>query len=146
MKKAWITIAFVIVFIVPTFLCIHLYQQKATEHKNLEATCENSITSSLEYFQSYLATEKESDYIAGVSEFRVYMASYHCLMKMENNANYVWCNALYGEMVLNAEEMKSHIPKLIAALEYLATDYQHPNGFQLIFNLTNQIESKPSSN
>ena len=55
---------------------------------------------------------------------------------------YTWCNILYGDMILNPENVKAHISELVDALEYLAEDYDHPNGFHLINALNNQLKEK----
>ena len=42
----------------------------------------------------------------------------------------------------NPEKVKAHIPELVDALEYLAEDYEHPNGFNLINALNNQLKTE----
>ena len=103
--------------------------------------CQNSVNAALEHFEKYEANKGESDYIAGVAEFRTYMTAYLCL-KAESNTDYIWCNTLYGDMILNPEKVKLHIPELLDALEYLSEDYDHPNGFNLINALNNQLKTK----
>ena len=44
-------------------------------------------------------------------------------------------------MILNPEKVKAHISELLAALEYLAEDYDHPNGFNLINALNNKLRT-----
>ena len=69
------------------------------------------------------------------------MTAYLCL-EDESNTDYIWCNTLYGDMILNPEKVKLHIPELLDALEYLSEDYDHPNGFNLINALNNQLKTK----
>lgn len=64
-----------------------------------------------------------------------------CLNESESNTDYIWCNTLYGDMILNPEKVKAHISELLAALEYLAEDYDHPNGFNLINALNNKLRT-----
>lgn len=45
-------------------------------------------------------------------------------------------------MILNPEKVKAHISELVDALEYLAEDYDHPNGFNLINVLNNQLQAE----
>ena len=103
--------------------------------------CKSSISAALENFEQYDENRKESDYIAGVAEFRTYMTAYLCL-KDESNTDYIWCNILYGDMIINPEKVKAHIPELRDALEYLAEDYDHPNGFTLINALNNPLKTE----
>ena len=104
--------------------------------------CKSSVNAALEHFEKYETNKKESDYIAGVAEFRTYMTAYLCLEDGKGNAEYTWCNILYGDMILNPEKVKEHIPELADALEYLSEDYDHPNGFNLINVLNNQLKTE----
>lgn len=102
--------------------------------------CKSSVNTALNYFEEYEANKVEADYIAGIAEFRTYMTAYLCLGNGESNTDYIWCNILYGDMILNPEKVKAHIPELINALKFLAEDYDHPNGFNLINELNNQLK------
>ena len=65
-----------------------------------------------------------------------------CLEDGASDTDYTWCNILYGDMILNPEKVKAHISELVDALEYLAEDYDHPNGFALINVLNNQLQAE----
>ncbi len=80
--------------------------------------------------------------MAGVAEFRTYMTAYLCLLDGRSNTDYIWCNILYGDMILNPENAKAHMSELVAALEYLVEDYDHPNGFHLINALNNSLRAE----
>ncbi len=103
--------------------------------------CNSSVTAAFEHFEEYEANGKEADYIAGVAQFRTYMTAYLCLEDGTSDTNYTWCNILYGDMILHPEKVKAHILELVDALEYLAEDYDHPNGFHLINVLNNQLKA-----
>ena len=119
-----------------------LWQYKTLKNDKLEVICKSSVNAALEHFEEYEANNKEADYIAGVAEFRTYMTAYLCLVDEVSDTDYTWCNILYGDMTLNPEKVKAHIPELIDALEYLAEDYDHPNGFNLINVLNNQLRAE----
>ena len=139
MKK--ITWVITIIILLLIIFCISLWQYKTFKNDKLEVMCKNSVNAALEHFEKYEANKGESDYIAGVAEFRTYMTAYLCL-EAESNTDYIWCNTLYGDMILNPEKVKLHIPELLDALEYLSEDYDHPNGFNLINALNNQLKTK----
>ena len=138
-RRTWIATAIILLLIV---LCVSLLQYKAFKNDKLEVMCKSSISAALEHFTNYNSNGKESDYIAGVAEFRTYMTAYLCLEDGESNTDYIWCNILYGDMILNPEKVKVHISELVVALEYLAEDYSHPNGFNLINALNNQLKTE----
>ncbi len=45
-------------------------------------------------------------------------------------------------MTMKPEEVKANISDLVGALEYLAEDYDHPNGFNKINALNNKIAAE----
>ncbi len=137
-KRTWISTVAILVLLA---LCATLWQYKTFKNNKLEVMCKSSINSAAEHFEEYNTDGNESDYIAGVAEFRTYMTAYLCLADGVSSTDYIWCNILYGYMTLNPEKVKAHIPELVEALEYLAEDYDHPNGFNLINALNNQLEA-----
>ena len=137
MKKNVFVIAAAIVLLLVCFVSLFKFRDSVRE--NFELMCTVSITSALEHFEAYSSSAKESDYIAGVAEFRSYMTAYHFVMDENSDTDYVWCNILYGYMTLSPEKVQSHVAELVKALEYLAEDFDHPGGFNLIHNLNNQL-------
>ena len=135
-KLTWILTAVIVVLAI---LCANLWQRNTVEENDLEVMCKSSVTAALGHFEEYNTTGDEEDYIAGVAEFRAYMTTYLCLVNEASSAEYLWCNTLYGKMTLNPDGVKEHTDELVEALEYLVEDYQHPNGFNLINTLNNEI-------
>lgn len=119
--------------------CAYLWQKKSIEENDLKVMCKSSINAALEHFENYSTTGNETDYIAGVAEYRAYMTTYLCLTDEPSDADYTWCNTLYGYMTMKPEEVKANISDLVDALEYLAEDYDHPNGFNLINAINNKL-------
>lgn len=138
--RTWLSIIIPVILVVAlAVVCVNLWQQKTIEENDLKVMCKSSINAALEHFENYSTTENETDYIAGVAEFRAYMTTYLCLTDEPSDADYIWCNTLYGYMTMKPEEVKTNISDLVDALEYLAEDYNHPNGFNLINALNNKI-------
>lgn len=138
MKKNRVAIISAFLLIV---ICVLLWQFRTSDNDKLEAMCKSSANTALARFKEYEIHQEESDYIAGVAEFRTYMTAYLSLQE-ESNADYIWCNILYGDMILDPENVKAHISELVAALEYLAEDYDDPNGFNFINMLNNQLKAE----
>lgn len=135
-KKACIATAIVILFVI-LYLSFSLYH--ISKNDPLEAMCISSVNAALEHFKKYDTNKEESEYLSGVAEFRTYMTAYLCLKDGKSNTDYIWCNTLYGDMILNPDKVKAHTSELIAALYYLTEDYDHPNGFDLINSLNNLL-------
>lgn len=132
----------VVIVIALAIVCVNLWQHKTIEENDLKVMCKSSVNAAMEHFENYLAEGNETDYIAGVAEFRAYMTTYLCLTDEPSEAEYLWCNTLYGYMTMNPEAVKANASDLVEALEYLAEDYDHPNGFNLINALNNKIAAE----
>lgn len=128
-KLSWISTAVIIVLAI---LCANLWQRSMVAQNDLKVLCKSSVNAALEHFKEYSTTGNEAEYIAGVAEFRAYMTTYLCVVNEASSTEYLWCNTLYGEMTLNPDAVKEHTAKLVEALDDLAEDYDHPNGFHLI--------------
>ncbi len=137
MKKfKWIAGALIVLLAI---LCFALWQQKEAEHAKMERLCQGSAAMALEAFAAYQTSGEESDYLRGVSDFRSFMTAYLYLQDNVGDAEYTWCNIVYGEMILNPEKVRSNTQGLIDALGYLAEDYDDPNGFVQINTYSNEL-------
>lgn len=67
------------------------------------------------------------------------MTAYLFLSDNVANAEYIWCNIVYGDMILHPEKVQNSIQGLIDALKYLSEDYDNPNGFNLISVYSNEL-------
>lgn len=135
-KYNWIIGGLIVLLAV---LCIVLWQQKDAEHTKMGTLCQSSAGMALEDFSNYKASGKDSDYISGIAEFRSFMTAYLFLNDNVANAEYTWCNIVYGAMILNPEKVQNNMQGLIDALEYLSEDYDSPNGFNLISVCSNEL-------
>lgn len=135
-KYKWITGILMIVLLT---LCIVFWQQKNAEIAKMESLCQCSAGQALEYFKEYETQGNDASYTKGVAEFRSFMNAYLYLNDNISNAEYTWCNIIYGDMVLYPERVQSNIRGLIEALEYLSKDYDNMNGFHLMNVYSNEL-------
>ena len=141
--RFWLSIIIPIILVIAlAVVCVNLWQHKTIEENDLKVMCKSSVNAAMEHFENYQSNGNEVEYISGVAEFRAYMTTYLCLTDEPSDADYTWCNILYGYMTMKPEEVKANISDLIDALEYLAEDYDHPNGFNLINALNNKIAAE----
>ena len=141
--RIWLSIIIPIILVIAlAVVCVNLWQHKTIEENDLKVMCKSSVNAAMEHFENYQSNGNEAEHISGVAEFRAYMTTYLCLTDEPSDAEYLWCNTLYGYMTLKPEEVKTNISDLIDALEYLAENYDHPNGFNLINALNNKIAAK----
>ena len=141
--RIWLSIIIPIILVIAlAVVCVNLWQHKTIEENDLKVMCKSSVNAAMEHFENYQSNGSEAEYISGVAEFRAYITTYLCLTDEPSDADYTWCNILYGYMTMKPEEVKTNISDLVVALEYLAENYDHPNGFNLINALNNKIAAK----
>ena len=138
-KLTWVLVAFIVVLLV---LCASLFQYQWQKNDKLERMCCSSVDAALNCFEAYEISKDETVYTRGVAEFRAYMQTYFYLIDEDSVSGYLSCEKLFTEMTLHPENVKKHIPELVDALTYLAEDYKHHNGFDLISTLTEQIKAE----
>lgn len=132
----------IILVIALSVVCVNFWQHKTVEENDLKVMCKSSVNAAMEHFENYQSNGSEAEYISGVAEFRAYMATYLCLTDEPSDADYTWCNILYGYMTMKPESVKENIAELVDALAYLAEDYDHANGFNLINAINNKIATE----
>ena len=116
-----------------------LWQREQPKPSELEQLCQTSASAALDRFRQYNTSREEPLYWYGVAEFRSFMNAYLYLNDNISNPDYLYCNAVYGQMVLHPEAVTENLDGLIDALEYLAMDYTDPNGYHLMCILQNEL-------
>ena len=90
----------IILVIALAAVCVNLWQHKTIEENDLKVMCKSSVNAAMEHFENYQSNGNEVEYISGVAEFRAYMTTYLCLTDEPSDADYTWCNILYGYLDL----------------------------------------------
>ena len=137
MKKAFGAVIAVAVLL--AVLSGSLLSQRNAEHEKMEVLCQISAARALEEFRSYQKSQTDSDYLSGVAEFRSFMTAYLFLQDNVSNPEYLWCNTVYGDMVLHPERVQADMQGLVEGLEFLSQDYTSHNGFLRISNYAHQL-------
>lgn len=136
-KHTWIT--GLVVMAVLSASCFFFWRQAGIERTEMVSLCQGSAYQSLERFKEYLVKGDDYLYIYGVAEFRSFMNAYRCLNNNPGNPEYLYCNIIYGEMVLNSEKLQENMQGVIEALAILAEDYADPNAFIRLNELGNLL-------
>ena len=134
-KHTWII--GLIVMAVLSISCFVFWRQASVERTRMVNLCQGSVHQSLESFKEYSARGDDSLYMYGVAEFRSFMNGYLCLNDNPGNSEYLYCNIIYGEMVLNPKKVQKNMQGVIEALEILARDYTDSNGYIRLNDLGN---------
>ena len=126
-----------IVMVVLSVACFMFWRQANIERTRMVNLCQGSVCQSLENFKEYSTKGDGCLYIYGVAEFRSFMNAYLCLNDNASDSEYLYCNIIYGEMVLNPEKVQANMQGVIEALTSLAEDYTDPNGYIRLNELGN---------
>ena len=116
-----------------------LWQRQQPKVPEMEQLCQHSAVASLQEFQEYEKSGGEAHYWCAVAEFRSFMNAFSYLKEENQQAEYLWCNSVYGYMTLRPEKVQQELPMLLKALELLARDYTDPNGYLRMSELNNQL-------
>lgn len=119
--------------------CFVFWRQANIERNGMASLCQGSVYQSLENFQEYSVKGDAYLYVYGVAEFRSFMNAYYCLNDNPGDTDYLYCNIIYGEMVLNPEKVQENMQEVIGALAILAEDYTDPNGYIRLNELGNLL-------
>lgn len=88
-------------------------------------------------FTEYQMHGEESNYWAGVAAFRAFEQAYYQGTKI--TANHIFCNEVYGSLLIYPERSQGHIEEIIGVMKVLANDVEDENGFLLMADLRNNI-------
>ncbi len=139
MKKYKLIIGILIVLLI--VFCAALWKQKAAaqaERASMETLCQHSAREALESFKNYKASGENFYYISGVAEYHSFITNYRFLNN-DDVGERMWSNTIYGYMIRQPEKVQNNLEGLIEALEYLAEDYDSPNGFNKINVYSNRL-------
>ena len=135
--KTKVTISIVALAMLAAVFCGLLLFEK-NDHSEMEQLCQTNAAQALSDFRQYKETGAEGNYWYGVSNFKAFMNTWLAI-KGGSSAEYLWCNSVYGYMVLSPEEVQAHIDELLTAMEIIGADYTNPNGYLRICELNNQL-------
>ena len=118
-----------------------LWQNARNNSDDVRMLAQSSAASAYAQFVEYQDKGYESSYWYGVAEFRSFEQAYHLLTENTQKAsNYVFCNEVYGYLVLTPESGMAHISEIVEVMEILAQDVEDENGYIRMSELRNILE------
>ena len=123
-----------------TLLFAFLWQREVRSHDETRALAQAGAADAYAHFAAYQETGEESDYWYGVAAFRSFAQAYHLLVEGTNkDTNYLFCNEVYGQLVLSPGDGRAHSSELVAVMEILAQDVEDENGYLRMSELRNLL-------
>lgn len=96
-----------------------LWQGARRDHSDLVTLARSGAAETCTRFSDYQSHGDDGDYWGGVAAFRTFQQA--CALLPEQGSDAV-CSAVYGQLLLNPDRAKAHLPEIIAVMEPLAQD------------------------
>ena len=137
MKKR-IEIIIIICLAISTLVFGVLWQSAEKNNEDIKLLAQSSAADAYTDFTDYQNNGHESSYWSGVANFRSFQQAYYLMTEGTNKStNYIFCNEVYGYLVLSPEESQGHISEVIEVMEILAQNVEDENGYIRMSELRN---------
>lgn len=137
MKKWQMVLTAALLLAALVFCGLWIYEKN--DQSEMEALCQGNAMRALQSFEDYAATGSGAEYWYGVAEFYAFMNNRKALMD-DADTEYLYCNIVYGYMILQPERVQENMPALLEAMQIIGTDYTHPNGYLRMSELGNLLK------
>lgn len=93
-------------------------------------------------FSAYQESGNDGDYWQGVAAFYAFQEAYGLLTEDTNkSANRIFCNEVYGSLVLSPELSQAHISDILHVMKILSENVMGENGYVRMSELRNMLQS-----
>lgn len=140
MKKQ-VSLAIIIVLLLTTTVFCVLWQKASNDNTKLEALAKSGASEAYTRFSDFEAMGNESDYWDGVAAFRVFQEAYVALTDgSSDTANRIFCNEVYGSLLLSPEQSKAYISDIIEVMKMLSENVMDGNAYLRMSELRNTLQ------
>lgn len=93
-------------------------------------------------FSAYQESGDDGDYWQGVAAFYAFQEAYGLLTEDTNKStNRIFCNEVYGSLVLSPELSQAHISDIVYVMKILSENVMDENGYVRMLELRNTLQS-----
>ena len=93
-------------------------------------------------FSAYQESGNDGDYWQGVAAFYAFQEAYGLLTEDTNKStNRIFCNEVYGSLVLSPELSQAHISDIVYVMKILSENVMDENGYVRMLELRNTLQS-----
>lgn len=140
MKKT-ILIILIIVLVIAVLLLLGLHGMSLHDDSDILLLAQYGAREAYTSFTDFKNNGEESDYLNGVASFYLFQQSYYLLVEETNkSANYIFCNEVYGSLILSPEQAKLHISEILEVMKILADNVRDENGYVKMAELRNILK------
>lgn len=137
-NKIWI-VAFVIALAAAAVTFAGFWICEKNDNSEIEQLCQINAAQALSDFRQHESSNSLGDYWKGVANFKAFLNTW-LTIEGKSSAEYLWCNSVYGFMVLQPEKVQQHMDKVLEALELIGKNYTDPSGYHRIQELDNILK------
>ena len=131
--KQHITRFLLVCFAATTLIFGALWNKERNDKSEILLLAQASASDAYAQFSTYQRSGENSDYWHAVSAFRSFQQAYYLLVKDTNKVpNYVFCNEVYGSLILAPERSQTHISEITETMALLAENVEDENGYLLM--------------
>ena len=98
-----------------------LWQGARRDHSDLVTLARSGAAETCTRFSDYQSHGDDGDYGGGVAAFHTFRRAC-ALVPEQGSDDRAVCSAVYGQLLLNPDRAKAHLPEIIAVMEPLAQD------------------------
>lgn len=140
MKKK-LAAVLIVCLAISSLLFAVLWQRAENSKNEIRQLAQASALDAYSQFVEYQTNGEASSYWYGVAAFRSFEQAYYLLTEGTNkSSNYVFCNEVYGCLVLSPEKSQKHIAEMIEVMEILSVDVENEDGYLRMADLRNNIQ------
>ena len=140
MKKK-LAAVLIVCLAISSLLFAVLWQRAENSKNEIRQLAQASASDACSQFVEYQTNGEASSYWYGVAAFRSFEQAYYLLTEGTNkSSNYVFCNEVYGCLVLSPEKSRKHIAEIIEVMEILSVDVENEDGYLRMADLRNSIQ------
>lgn len=140
MKKK-VAAVLIICLTISSLLFAVLWQRAENSKDEIRQLAQASALDAYSQFVEYQMNGEASSYWYGVAAFRSFEQAYYLLTEGTNkSSNYVFCNEVYGCLVLSPEKSQKHIAEIIEVMEILSVNVENEDGYLRMADLRNNIQ------
>lgn len=145
MKKSIASMIIAVLSLLAIIFCV-LWQHTVHDQTDFTTFAQAEANKAYTSFSAYQESGNDGDYWQGVAAFYAFQEAYGLLTEDTNkSANRIFCNEVYGSLVLSPELSQAHISDILHVMKILSENVMGENGYVRMSELRNMLQSSFSS-
>ncbi len=140
MKKSSASIIIAVLSLLAIIFCV-LWQRTVHNQTDFTTFAQAEANKTYTSFLAYQESGDDGDYWQGVAAFYAFQEAYGLLTEDTNKStNRIFCNEVYGSLVLSPELSQTHIADIVYVMKILSENVMDENGYVRMSELRNTLQ------